>query len=169
MICLAVCTPFFPDLRIVGTPSIKHGPPNIVGLIWLRLHRTPCQPLECPLSKHPLRSKCTLMERSPTERSSDISTPTVCPLNIWSTVTFVPSNILKPSCNIQRFNVHPPLLGGQHITCNIMSNSTSWIETCCPPVTKPAQNCVIFFIAMKVGSRELPISKISGPLTRPSW
>jgi hypothetical protein len=50
----------------------------------------------------------TLTERPPTESPSDILTHTERPLYIWLTVTFVPSDILAPSCNIQRFNVLPP-------------------------------------------------------------
>ncbi len=50
----------------------------------------------------------TTMERPPMELPSDIWTTTERPLYFWSTVTFVPSDILTPSCNIQRFNVQPP-------------------------------------------------------------
>jgi hypothetical protein len=38
-------------------------------------------------------------------------------------------NNLTPSCNIHRFNVHPPLQGGRDVTCDIMSTSVSCIVT----------------------------------------
>jgi hypothetical protein len=65
-----------------------------------------------------------LTERPLTERPSDILTRTEHPLNIWSTVTFGPCNILTPIHNIQRFYVHPP---PQKL--DVMSLVTS-----CPPL-----------------------------------
>ncbi len=56
-----------------------------------------------------MNGRSGLVSGTLTEHPSDILTRMERPLNIWSTVTFVPSDILAPSCNIQRFYIQPPL------------------------------------------------------------
>jgi hypothetical protein len=86
--------------------------------------------------------------------------------------TFTKRNVHPDTSSFGQFDTHsqrpPPLQAGQYVTFNIMSTLIYLSWDMLSISDKASPKLCHFIIAMKEGSRELPISQSSGPLTPPS-
>ncbi len=104
-------------------------------------------------------------ERPPTERPPNIFTLTERPPNGMSTWTLRPLVSLTPIHNVHQHYVHPPFRVDDMLLVTSCPPSAILVETCCPSVTKPAQNCAILSLQQRRGVGSCQFLKHRAPNT----